>query len=591
MTQNNPGDHKSVKSSDHRDASSPLSQRQRQILTLLKAGRANKEIAHELEISVGTVKQHLVSLFRRLGVTNRTMAIAKSYTLAGMETGPNVTEHQVQHSPSDETSILEKRPAAVLSLKLDTPDEPSREETVKAFYKTFTEVAFDFGAIFFSHNSGHCEMIFGVGRVRRHDVLRAIRAGVAVVEDLRMQSGRYPKIRGGLTFGTLVASTDKTGAWSGEAIAGAVISMAHDLALNAAPGEIHLDDPARLMIRFLGIDSNDGVPRSIPLTRNFHWRRAPLPTPRKLCGRIVELEHLRRALLKAKGGSGGPVIIDGENGMGRSALLQTFAKLCHLEDMGVETWVCSLPDTQPGTASLGVLEKPGTDFTRDLTDFSDDLRRRKNLDATVILIDDVHLLPKPHMAELAALVKSLKTSPALIVMTGRGRMPGLDTVRDRAVNIHLKHLTSDEAREMVNSLPGAGHRHGDRIVSMASGVPKFIIELASSLTEQTSDDPEKNLIPLTLFSVVSERIELIGLDRRFLHLVANRPEPVRVEDIRKSWPTGSRDLDRELEKALRMGVLYAQAGDKFPDEFISFRNPVVRNVMAAATAGKDDLLR
>lgn len=51
-----------------------LSHRQREILTLLANGETNKEISRALNISTGTVKAHLESLYRRLDVKNRTQA-------------------------------------------------------------------------------------------------------------------------------------------------------------------------------------------------------------------------------------------------------------------------------------------------------------------------------------------------------------------------------------------------------------------------------------------------------------------------------------------------------------------------------------
>lgn len=52
-----------------------ITPRQEQILSLLTEGKSNKEIAEELGIQQGTVKQHLFVLFRRLGVVNRAKAV------------------------------------------------------------------------------------------------------------------------------------------------------------------------------------------------------------------------------------------------------------------------------------------------------------------------------------------------------------------------------------------------------------------------------------------------------------------------------------------------------------------------------------
>ena len=52
-----------------------LTPRELATLRLLADGKANKEIANELDISERTVKTHLAHLFEKLGVTSRTEAI------------------------------------------------------------------------------------------------------------------------------------------------------------------------------------------------------------------------------------------------------------------------------------------------------------------------------------------------------------------------------------------------------------------------------------------------------------------------------------------------------------------------------------
>ncbi len=51
-----------------------LTDREREILELLRLGLANKEIAARLGITVKTVKAHLSSLFQKIGVLDRTQA-------------------------------------------------------------------------------------------------------------------------------------------------------------------------------------------------------------------------------------------------------------------------------------------------------------------------------------------------------------------------------------------------------------------------------------------------------------------------------------------------------------------------------------
>lgn len=60
------------------DEKTDLSDHQKNILSLLASGHANKSIAFELGISEGTVKQHIHNIYRKLGITSRTQALLKA---------------------------------------------------------------------------------------------------------------------------------------------------------------------------------------------------------------------------------------------------------------------------------------------------------------------------------------------------------------------------------------------------------------------------------------------------------------------------------------------------------------------------------
>jgi DNA-binding NarL/FixJ family response regulator len=55
-----------------------LSPREREVLDLLARGKTNKEIAASLGITERTTKFHVSAIFDKLGVTNRTEAVAKA---------------------------------------------------------------------------------------------------------------------------------------------------------------------------------------------------------------------------------------------------------------------------------------------------------------------------------------------------------------------------------------------------------------------------------------------------------------------------------------------------------------------------------
>jgi LuxR family maltose regulon positive regulatory protein len=59
----------------------PLSDRELEVMGLIAAGLANREIADELVIALGTVKRHINHIYGKMGVARRTQAIARAREL------------------------------------------------------------------------------------------------------------------------------------------------------------------------------------------------------------------------------------------------------------------------------------------------------------------------------------------------------------------------------------------------------------------------------------------------------------------------------------------------------------------------------
>jgi DNA-binding NarL/FixJ family response regulator len=59
----------------------PLSERELEILGVLAAGASNREIAQQLYITEGTVKNHVTNILGKLGVRDRTQAALKAREL------------------------------------------------------------------------------------------------------------------------------------------------------------------------------------------------------------------------------------------------------------------------------------------------------------------------------------------------------------------------------------------------------------------------------------------------------------------------------------------------------------------------------
>jgi LuxR family maltose regulon positive regulatory protein len=65
----------------------PLSERELEVLRLIAEGLTNPEIASRLFLSLHTIKAHARHIYGKLGVRNRTQAVAKARALGVLPSG------------------------------------------------------------------------------------------------------------------------------------------------------------------------------------------------------------------------------------------------------------------------------------------------------------------------------------------------------------------------------------------------------------------------------------------------------------------------------------------------------------------------
>jgi LuxR family maltose regulon positive regulatory protein len=65
----------------------PLTNRELEVLSLIAAGKRNREIADELVVTLETVKKHVSHIFDKLGATNRTEAVKQARELGVISSG------------------------------------------------------------------------------------------------------------------------------------------------------------------------------------------------------------------------------------------------------------------------------------------------------------------------------------------------------------------------------------------------------------------------------------------------------------------------------------------------------------------------
>ena len=69
-------------------AEEKLSEREIEVLELVAQGSSNREIAKRLHISQATVKSHLINIFNKLGVSDRTAAVTSALQRGFLQLGP-----------------------------------------------------------------------------------------------------------------------------------------------------------------------------------------------------------------------------------------------------------------------------------------------------------------------------------------------------------------------------------------------------------------------------------------------------------------------------------------------------------------------
>lgn len=503
-----------------------LSQRQRQILELLQAGKVNKEIARELGISLGTVKQHVVALFKRLNVKNRAMAVSR-----GMERR-SVPRDEPQSQVID--GQLERRPCVVLSLALPEDAEPREARLLHGFMGA---IAFDHDALFLARTGNAGDIIFGIRRVSEHDVLTALRA----VRQLDADMGRGGRMHASLTAGVAVASMLRHGGWSGEAVASATISTARALLDETPAGMLVLDEPVRDLMRAFGVGRGHDISVQLPLDEieRLVWtgERAAFA----MVGRNVELDRIAKIL---QGVPGRLLLLAGETGMGKSRLCQEVADRYVAQGGHVYYYRClpgerddlQLFDTRVGGA-LGV----------------DDVLARipRAGDARMLLIlDDMHLASEAKAASLLRAATGCVAAGHVVLISSRRRleMPGAEAIT-------LGRLAPQEIVRLVASVTGMPKPEQGAIVDVAAGVPLFAVEMARHTTDE---------IPLPLLVVVSARLDSLRLDRQLLQQVARRPDGIDEAGLSAAMVNRHlTDWQPELEKAMAGGVIARRADGRF----------------------------
>lgn len=538
---------------DDADDDSPrLTGRQMEILALLKAGKANKEIAYELGIGVGTVKQHVVALFRKLKVSNRAMAITR---------GLDMASHGARHGGGGGGALtdladgaIELRPACVLSL---APEAGADGEFAnwRRLQDQVMAVIDGLDATMVSTGKG-VDVILGLNRARDDDAARAMQIARDLHRALEDQGVPWT-IRAGLASGGLAASIHRCGGWTGETVAGRTIGRARALRAEAEPGSLVADASALRLLAFIRRTEppSRGTAQAIALGRGRRRERA-MPPRLPLLERDAERAALAGRIAAVQAGTGAVVALVGEAGMGKTVLGQEFSEDCRAAGLHWLEGRCSTVRGHGGLASTAATALRAAE-------------RRP----VALMVDDGHFAQPADVEALANLARAARSRPLLLLVTGR-----------RGVVESLRGIALDEEIRLGRLSPAAMAevilQHGGRlarpvaaeIARLAGGVPLFAVELARAARGSGAATADEVPIPLTLLTLVTSRCDVFGLDRVMLRIAA-RAERVSANEARALWPGSEETLRQELDRAVRAGILNE------PNGAVSFAHPMIRAVL------------
>ncbi len=261
----------------------------------------------------------------------------------------------------------------------------------------------------------------------------------------------------------------------------------------------------------------------------------------RLVGRARELEMLRSALQAAKAGHSTLVLISGEPGIGKSRLIERFAREQSLEGLTVLSARCDEADPpyapfvlalrglardKPNSLREALTESSSSELQRLLaldSDGSDALlaprvtlsgaeERSRFFDAVVrlmlrlseeqpviVTLDDLHLASEPTVQLLRYLVRALRHAPLLLIGAYRDtdldpqhalEAAIVDLYRERlATRVSMRRLALADVTDLIAGVLGVPSNDVDLLLtqsiqSEAEGVPFFAEELTLHLREE-----------------------------------------------------------------------------------------------------------
>ena len=329
-----------------------------------------------------------------------------------------------------------------------------------------------------------------------------------------------------------------------------------------------------------------------------------------LVGRDSETATLLRCMTEAAEGRGSSVLIEGEPGIGKSALVR--AALAEAADVGCQVFWGAGDELGQALPLLPLLEglrvrEPSTSPRRNtiVRLLRGELTADRGADVsaalaeqllalvaeqcatvpTVLVVDDLQWADQASVTLWGRLARSVRQVPLLLVgmmrpVPQRDDLLALRRVVDDAARLHLTGLTEAAVAELVTNLTGG--QPDDKLLRLADGAagnPLYVTELVAALARSSSltvtgagtAELTSGPAPSSLSAAIADRLGFVsGSVREVLRAAALLGLDFAVPDLATVLGRGVADLVPAVHEACAAGVL-AQSGNG-----LGFRHPLIR---------------
>lgn len=520
-----------------------LTKRQQQILELMQQGKVNKEIANDLNISLGTVKQHLVAVFKKLNVQNRTMAVARLAEFKDQSGFDAVFSQEI---------LIARRPAIILSLKV-----PSQLPltTMRLFHTYMAEMAFNCRALFISRERGDGDLIFGLKRSSTQDVRMAIRVAeqvfsimkAFVLEHLK-QTNSNEVLTGALVAGLISVSQNRFGGWSGETVGSYLLTMAHKLRDKTPTNHLAFDSTALSVMQGFDLTAPANSSGQLLFSQLPSLNRWNVANDLPLTGRDQELKYIHDLLTEKYR----VLLLEGENGMGKSRLCREAARQALKEGREL-FYIHVLPS--------GFFDSEQYRHLEHLDQVISDL---KNANKSLLVLDDAHHLTAENKTLLVNFLNDLSEGTQVILC---GRQPQRYAIKETLHPIYrLLHLNRLDDAAITSMFNNNSDINQDSLVERARGIPLFAKELLRCA--------DNNSVSLALMITIASRVDKFKVDWKLLYCIASHNQPVSLKILSDLMKDDLIYIKTAIEHAETLGIL------DFKSDITSFRHPLVQKTIS-----------